>query len=141
MHVKINRFSSYMILVFVVAYYANYFFKLPALNALMSFLALLFLLLSLPRLPGRSLLFMLGILLLAFLLSCFKSSPTILWDGLRQMESIIPIIVVSPVIGFVFSYRKHFASLLILSQKWITNKWKYFFGITLLSHYICSLMI
>lgn len=141
MRIKVNRFSSYLIILFVAAYYANYFFKLPMLGGFMSFLALLFLLLSMPRLPGRSLLFIAGILLLALLLSYFKSSPTILWDGLRQMESIIPIIVVSPVIGFIFSYRKHFASLLMLSQKWITNKWKYFIGVTLLSHFICSLMI
>ncbi|MEB3101696.1 hypothetical protein [Ferviditalea candida] len=141
MRAKINRFSAYLILLFVAAYYVNYFVKLPALNGFMSFLALLFLLICLPRLPGKSLLFMLVILFLSFSVSYFNSSPTILWDGLRQLESIIPIIVVSPVIGFVFAYRKHFASLLILTEKWITKKWKYFFGITILSHLICSLMV
>jgi hypothetical protein len=128
--------------VYFIVYFVSEPFGLPWLNPLFSFLGLLIFASAFFLLRGAALI--LPIILLVFstgMIFLTGSDPVILWDGLREMKMILPLVLLVPLVGWIMNQKPYIQAVFKASQKWMKTSTHYYLGLSLLSYAISSFML
>jgi hypothetical protein len=131
----------FVLVTFIILNFTSLIFETPYINHLISMCGLI-LLLSALFLMKRNNLIIPGIILgLSFIVIMSTSSnPISLWDGLREMKDIIPLVTLVVMIGWIIKYKPYVKALLQFTNGRMKTNSQFFLVTNLVSHLLSIIM-
>ncbi|ARK30184.1 hypothetical protein [Halalkalibacter krulwichiae] len=137
----INKLFVYSLLTFILVYFLSVIWKLSLVDILLSSSGLVMLVSALILLPKQNLKLPFTLIVFSLLILYVTSaSPIVLWNGLREMSAVVPLIVLVSLVSWMIGHRPYVIALMTKMNRYITSSTRFFTLVAGTSHIISSFM-
>ncbi|WP_088105983.1 hypothetical protein [Halalkalibacter urbisdiaboli] len=137
----INKLFVYSLVAFILLYFLSTVWNLTLLGEFISGAGLLMLLSIFFVSSKRSMILPVCLITVSIvILGVTSSSPVVLWIGLREMSSIIPLVILFSLVSWIIGDRPYVKALLICGKQYITTPTRFYTLVAALSHFVSSFM-